>query len=148
MAGYGGRRDIFYDPSNPSFNTTNCWDYAADFRILDYVFLFPGAGMNQSTTRPEQPYWRTNALGSMDQPASATEIILDIVVRDTGTLSYSRISVGGLPKDILQRTSHLEGQQPGGGNELFIDGHVEWRPFRIMLQKPQKYFGDNPMFIF
>ena len=77
-------------------------------------------------------------------------MVVDVIVRDTGTGSYSRISVGGLPPTIIQRTSHLNGALPAGGNELFEDGHAEWRKFSIMYNNghPEKYFGNNPVFIF
>jgi len=75
---------------------------------------------------------------------------VDVVVRDTGTGSYSRISVGGLPGSVVQRTSHLNGNVPAGSNELFEDAHVEWRSFSTMYNtgNPQKYFGNDPVFIF
>jgi prepilin-type N-terminal cleavage/methylation domain-containing protein len=149
MVANGSIQNIFYCPSYPGFNVTNTWDYAPDFRILGYVYLLPGAGMNAGG-RPEAPYWKTNTTGMPGVPASDCEIIVDVVVRDSVTGSYSRISVGGLPANIIQRTSHLEGGQPAGSNELFEDGHAEWRPFRVMYNNgmPQKYFGNNPVFIF
>jgi prepilin-type processing-associated H-X9-DG protein len=32
----------------------------------------------------------------------------------------------------LDRTSHLEGIMPAGGNVNMLDGHVEWRAFNLM----------------
>ena len=77
-------------------------------------------------------------------------VVVDVVVRDSTTGSFSKISVGGLPANIIQRTTHLEGSQPAGSNELMLDGHVEWRSFRLMYNggNPQNYFGNNPVFIF
>jgi prepilin-type N-terminal cleavage/methylation domain-containing protein/prepilin-type processing-associated H-X9-DG protein len=150
MLAYGGKRDIFYDPSNPNFNVTNTWDYSPTFRILDYIFLFPGAAMNMDTLDPETPYWRTNALGSSYQPPPATELILDVIVRDDNTKSYSKLSVGGLPANVVQRTSHLQGSIPAGGNILYIDGHVQWRTW-LMMQNDnpiKKFGGPNPLFYF
>ena len=145
----GGSQNIFYCPSYSAFNVTNTWNFAPDFRILGYVYLLPGAGMNAGG-RPEAPYWKTNSLGTPGVPPSDAEIIVDVVIRDTVTGSYSKISVGGLPSSIVQRTSHLESSQPAGGNELFVDGHTAWRPFRVMYNNgnPQKFFGNNPVFIF
>jgi prepilin-type N-terminal cleavage/methylation domain-containing protein len=150
MIASGSTQNIFYCPSNPNFNCTNTWDFSPVFRILGYVYLIPGAGMNIITPKPEAPFWKTNVVGTPELPPSSAEIVVDVVVRDTLTGSFSKISVGGLPPGIVQRTSHLEGPQPAGGNELFSDGHVEWRPFRIMFNNgnPQKYFGQNPVFVF
>jgi prepilin-type N-terminal cleavage/methylation domain-containing protein len=149
MISYGASQNIFYCPSNPNFNTTNTWNYNPLFRILGYVYLIPGAGMNAGG-RPEEPYWKTNALGSPNQPPSSAEIVVDVIVRDTGTGSYSKISVGGLPPSIIQRTSHLEGSLPAGGNELFEDTHVQWRPWSTMWNNgnPQNWFGSDPVFVF
>jgi prepilin-type N-terminal cleavage/methylation domain-containing protein len=145
----GGTRDIFYCPSDAAFNVTNTWDFSPVFRILGYVYLFPGAGMNAGG-KPESPFWKTNSVGTPAHPPADSEVVVDVIVRDTGTGSYSRISVGGLPPTIIQRTSHLNGALPAGGNELFEDGHAEWRKFSIMYNNghPEKYFGNNPVFIF
>ena len=145
----GGSQNIFYCPSNPDFNSSNTWYFNLNFRILGYVYLLPGAGMN-SGGKSEAPFWETNSLGSPVQPPSTSSLVVDVVVRDSGTGSYSKISVGGLPPSIVQRTSHLDGALPAGSNELFEDTHVEWRKFSIMYNngRPQNYFGNDPVFIF
>jgi prepilin-type N-terminal cleavage/methylation domain-containing protein/prepilin-type processing-associated H-X9-DG protein len=145
----GGSQNIFYCPSYSEFNVSNTWNYSSVFRILGYVYLLPGAGMNAGG-KAEAPYWKTNALGTTLNPPSRSEVVVDVVVRDSTTGSYSRISVGGLPANIIQRTSHLEGSQPAGSNILFGDAHVEWRSFKTMYNNgnPQNYFGNNPVFIF
>jgi prepilin-type N-terminal cleavage/methylation domain-containing protein len=146
----GASHDIFYCPSNPSFNVTNTWNFNPTFRILDYVYLIPGAGMNAGG-KTEAPYWKYTTLGTPGNPPAMSEVVVDVIVRDTVTGSFSKISVGGLPPNIVQRTSHLDpNQQPAGSNELFGDSHVEWRTFRIMYNNgnPQKFFGNNPVFIF
>lgn len=33
------------------------------------------------------------------------------------------------------RTSHLEGARPHGGNIVFLDGHTEWRRFPRMVAR-------------
>ncbi|HXT10827.1 MAG TPA: prepilin-type N-terminal cleavage/methylation domain-containing protein [Candidatus Angelobacter sp.] len=146
MIANGGTRDIFYCPSYAAFNCSNTWNFSPVFRILGYVYMLPGAGMNAGG-RTEQPYWKTNALGTALQPPSSAEVVVDVVIRQN-TGSYSDITVGGLT--ILQRTSHLARGTPTGGNELYEDTHVEWRPFREMYNNgnPQNYFGNNPVFIF
>jgi prepilin-type N-terminal cleavage/methylation domain-containing protein len=150
MISYGASQNIFYCPSNPSFNVTNTWNFSPVFRILGYVYLIPGAGMNAGGSRPEAPYWHTNILGTPIQPPSTAAVTVDVVVRDTGTGSYSKISVGGLPPSVVQRTSHLQGSLPAGGTELFEDAHVEWRPWRVMWNNanPQNWFGNDPVFVF
>jgi prepilin-type N-terminal cleavage/methylation domain-containing protein len=149
MIANGGTQNIFYSPGNPSFNCTNTWDWNPNFRILDYVYLMPGAGMNAGG-KTEATYWKTNALGTASSPPASSEVVVDVVVRDTVTGSYSKISVGGLPSSIVQRTTFMNGTLPAGSNELFEDAHVEWRSFSTMYNNgnPQKYFGNDPVFIF
>jgi prepilin-type N-terminal cleavage/methylation domain-containing protein/prepilin-type processing-associated H-X9-DG protein len=153
MIANGCTRNVFYDPSYPQFNCSNTWYYSSTFRILDYVYLIPGAGMNAGG-QPEQPYWKTNSILIPGQPnPAAAEIVVDVVIRDTKTGSFDNISVGGLSTltpPILQRTSHLQGGVPAGGNILFADGHVEWRLWSQMYIKgiPQHWFGDDPDFYF
>jgi prepilin-type N-terminal cleavage/methylation domain-containing protein/prepilin-type processing-associated H-X9-DG protein len=161
----GGSRNIFYCPSNPDWNCDDTWNFGiagsgndgnGGFRITGYIYLLPGAGMNITTSLPESPYWKTNAIGRPGQlsPADA-EVVVDVIVQDQTTFSWSAVtSVGGLPKSIVQRTSHLNGATPSGANILFVDGHAEWRQFNTMWHKKgpntvaNNTFGDNPKFIF
>ncbi|HTY85889.1 MAG TPA: prepilin-type N-terminal cleavage/methylation domain-containing protein [Candidatus Acidoferrum sp.] len=163
----GGSRDLFYCPSNPDFNSDYAWNFGVysylgtpgyatgtpngGFRITGYVYLLPGAGMNAGGT-PEAPYWKTNTVGMPGQlsPADA-EMVVDVIVQDPTTHSWAGVTtVGGLPKDVTQRTSHLNGAEPAGANILFIDGHAEWRQYRNMWYKKgfgityYRYFGGPP----
>jgi prepilin-type N-terminal cleavage/methylation domain-containing protein len=149
MIDNGATRDIFYCPAYAAFNVTNTWNFSQVFNICGYVYMLPGAGMNAGG-RAESPYWKTNALGTPLKPPSTAEIVVDVIVRDTGTGSFTKISVGGLPASIVQRTSHLEGSLPAGGNELMLDAHVEWRSWRVMWNNgnPQNWFGNDPVFVF
>ena len=157
MIADGASQDIFYCPSNPDFNCDATWNFGANagiansYRVLGYVYLAPGAGMNAGG-KPEEPYWKTNTIGIPGQlsPADA-ELVVDDVIQDTVTKSYSAItSLGPLTIQVGSRTSHLSGGGPAGGNDLFEDGHAEWRHFSVMYNNghPTKYFGSNPLFIF
>ncbi|HEU5396723.1 MAG TPA: prepilin-type N-terminal cleavage/methylation domain-containing protein [Verrucomicrobiae bacterium] len=161
----GGSRDIFYCPSNPDFNCDATWNFGVagtgndgngGFRITGYVWLLPGAGMNAGGT-PESPYWKTNTLAIPGRPMPVdAELVVDVIVQDPTTYSYAKLSVGGLPTTVIQRTSHLNGSQPAGANELFVDGHAEWRSYVRMVHKvgaatvAYHYFGGSgyPYFIF
>ena len=156
MIAYGCTRDIFYCPSDSVFNTGYTWYYnlsnSVPFHILGYVYLLPGAGQNAGG-KSEAPYWKTNSVSIPGSSPANAEVVVDEVLRDSATGSYSKMSVGNptfLSLGIIQRTSHLQGSQPAGANDLFADGHVEWRQFRVMYNNgvPQKFFGSNPVFIF
>jgi len=167
----GASRDIFYCPSNPDFNNDNVWNFGVfaylglpnyavstpdgGFRITGYVYLLPGAGTNAAGT-PEGPYWKFTTVGVPGQvtPADA-EVVVDVVAKDPVSHAWAPINVGGLPPD-MQRTSHMNGGEPAGGNDLFEDGHADWRPFRLMWYKKgftidyYRYFGGGtvPSFVF
>jgi prepilin-type N-terminal cleavage/methylation domain-containing protein len=160
MAQDGCTRNVFYCPSYAGFNcdrTWNFWSYPGNgpFRILGYAYLIPGAGQAASANgKSEVPYWKTNNIAIPGQiiPASQ-EVVIDEVVRDQITHSFTQLSIGefaGLNPPIIQRTSHLDGTLAAGGNILFEDGHAAWRSWFAMWNNgnPQQYFGQNPIFIF
>ena len=61
--------------------------------------------------------------------SSETEIFAEVIGSATDTKDFS-ILPGGLPQNIYQGTSHLgRNKVPLGGNVLFLDGHIQWRPF-------------------
>ena len=164
MIADGCTRNVFYCPSYAQWNmdrTWNFWSYGnPPFRILGYVYLIPGAGQNMSMSqgsKSEVPYWKTNMINMPGRPAPADqEAVVDEIVRDTTTLSFTAISVGEfatLNPPILQRTSHLDGSLPAGGNILFGDGHAAWRSWYTMWANgnPTQYFGGPkpaPVFVF
>jgi prepilin-type N-terminal cleavage/methylation domain-containing protein len=159
----GATRKVFYDPGNPTFNRDNVWDYGvagapdatvqSQFRITGYVWLVPGAGANAggAGTISAQNFWKTNILGSPLQRPSVSEVCVDVVAADlTAPSPYAHFLKGGLPANVIQRTSHLDGRLPAGGNDLFLDGHVKWRDWSVMWnnKRPQKFFGTDPRFYF
>jgi prepilin-type N-terminal cleavage/methylation domain-containing protein len=163
MIADGCSRNIFYDPDYGAFNSDQTWNFFqygfGPFRILDYIYLLPGQGAGTAGAFPETPYWKTNCITIPGQQSPATaELVTDVVLYDPTHKSYSNVALGyfaGLPGNPTQRTSHLVGNNPGGGNELYEVGHVEWRPWRLMappkagLNFP-RFFGPSggPDFIF
>ncbi len=167
MQSYGScTRNVFYCPSNPGYNIDQTWNFAVPnqpgysgttggFRILDYIYLIPGAGANAGGVS-ESAYWKTNCLTKPGPTPSDAELVADIVLYDTGKENFDNISVGGLAglkPPIFQRTSHLYGKLPTGANILFEDGHVQWRQWRDIWPNypsghPLRYFGGDPTFMF
>jgi prepilin-type N-terminal cleavage/methylation domain-containing protein/prepilin-type processing-associated H-X9-DG protein len=138
----GAKRDVFYCPSNAQFNKDGVWDFdaAKTFRITGYLWFLKGI-------KPPLPQalWRESLLGNSTNKPVFTELILDEVLSYNGV--YTLIPIGGLPTSVaIQRTSHLDGKTPGGGNIEFLDGHVEWRTFKMMTNS----FGGGaqPLFQF
>jgi prepilin-type N-terminal cleavage/methylation domain-containing protein len=149
MVDNGASQNVFYCPANAAFNCTNTWDFGLaggnPFRITGYVWLIPGAGMNMAGV-PEAPFWKTNIVTvSGGQTLSSAELVVDDCLQEIANGSFNPIPIGGLPPSIVQRTSHLQGRVPAGGNILFEDSHVEWRPFKVMVPNSTttdgKHFG-------
>jgi prepilin-type N-terminal cleavage/methylation domain-containing protein len=141
----GAKRDVCYCASNKQFNHDATWYYngttagpwnpttQGPFRITGYVWLLKGI---KGGVPPN--LWRDSLAGDSTNRPSSTEFIFDEVVSYNG--NYALIPIGGLPSSVaVQRTSHLEGSRPAGGNIEFLDSHVEWRPFKRMTN----FFGGG-----
>ncbi len=69
--------------------------------------------------------------------AAQTEIAFDATISNSNnrnTASFGNV-VGGYTSP--HQSAHWYGGQPLGGNVLFLDGHVEWRPFKVMQPRCQ-----------
>ncbi len=128
----GVHRDLLYCPSNPGMNDDERWNFYAysptpsPIRVLGYVFLLNGCG------QVPEDLWRRNIFGDGSRRASETEYIIDAVGSQGGDYRH----VQGL---WLDRTSHLRGNTPQGGNIAFEDGHAGWRNFKEMKHR---IYGD------
>jgi prepilin-type N-terminal cleavage/methylation domain-containing protein len=173
MMANGVSQNVFYCPADSAFDCPQTWLFgttnasgatsANGFRITGYVWLLPGSGANMGAPAnvAETPYWKTNILvvpaigGIGGQNPSMAELVVDDVIQDVNNGSWAPIPLGGLPPSIVQRTSHLEGKLPAGGNILFEDTHVQWRRFNQMeptaTTTDGKHFGGTstvPAFLF
>jgi type II secretory pathway pseudopilin PulG len=122
----GARRRFLYCPSNPQMNDDRHWDFprfsGGQTRVLGYVFLFPGC-------RDVPPSLaRRNLSGDGTRPPEQVELTVDATVSQNWDYTH----IKGLSMD---RSSHLSGSKPAGGNILFEDGHAAWRPFANMQHK-------------
>ncbi|MHC5061583.1 MAG: prepilin-type N-terminal cleavage/methylation domain-containing protein [Planctomycetota bacterium] len=69
--------------------------------------------------------------------AASTELVVDATIsneknRDTG--NFAEVEAGGMwgMWEVFDRTNHLKKGRPTGGQVLYLDGHVAWRPFKEM----------------
>lgn len=119
----GATRKYLYCPSNPQMNDERHWNYSrysrGQLRVLGYVFLLPGC----KDVSPE--LWRRNLTGDGRRKPEELELAADVTVCQ----EWNYTKVKGIS---LDRTSHLRRGFPAGGNILFEDGHVAWRPFDQM----------------
>jgi prepilin-type N-terminal cleavage/methylation domain-containing protein/prepilin-type processing-associated H-X9-DG protein len=93
--------------------------------ITSYHWLFDRATNN---VNPLTPPKRLHQTFKAVDPAHA-EVAVDAVIGWKGRFIEIGPSARG---GNLTRTNHLRGDKPTGGNVLFLDGHVVWRPFDQM----------------
>jgi prepilin-type N-terminal cleavage/methylation domain-containing protein/prepilin-type processing-associated H-X9-DG protein len=93
--------------------------------ITGYHWLFARATNNPPPLDPPKQYHKT--LRPTD-PAHA-EVAADAVIAFKGR--FTGLHPEHYAKN-LSRTNHLRRDTPTGGNILFLDGHVIWRPFDQM----------------
>lgn len=128
----GNDRGIVYCPSGMANEGDILWDYPSYYRVTGYVLMVPGAARVNpiwlnARLEPEPYVYRGETI---EPTASQRELAADATL--SVGMNFSDIPGGGA---IVDRTNHLDQEQPAGGNVLFLDGHVEWRPFSEMRIK-------------
>lgn len=144
----GGERDMFYCPSDAGSGVER-WglaDYSTDqevtgYRAISYVILFEGSprvreAFTNSRIGEPDPFMIGRQVYHPTE--SQRELALDAVMSE-GDNFHSLVSTvthatDGTIDGWVDRTNHLNGNDPAGGNIVFMDGHVEWRPFHEMTQ--------------
>ena len=167
----GMNREMFYCPSNANHQRWNdlfwmynnkSWDgkkftNETGFVVSGYCYILETRGSSRQRitrypTDTEDKIWlKTNR----EKNPAVREVVIDSTmgVRATGK-KYGRNFVevpGGIyaQSQVYDRTSHLKGEvEPIGGNIGFLEGHVEWRPFKPEMASGVAVprFGDAPGF--
>lgn len=141
----GCSRDIFYDPGYPSWNCDDTWNFqsiylgqAINFRITGYFWILKGIPQLPTTV-----YTPAKLTGDGTHPPSSTPFAACVVISSPAKQQYANISAGtaAFAAKNPQSTSHLVKGKPPGSNQVFVDGHVEWIPYKSMTNS----FG-NPLF--
>ncbi|HCO95580.1 MAG TPA: hypothetical protein DIU00_16795 [Phycisphaerales bacterium] len=153
----GGDRRTFYCPADPTKKPEMAifWQYSQNpdigtdsdwvvepktgrgglYRVTSYFWMMDtiqGRSV-EPEGEPEKAWVKTL---TCKQPA-ATDLVTDATLStgpDEDTASFTEVP-GGLWSrwQIYDRTNHLAHGKPVGTNVLFVDGHLEWRPFRDMV---------------
>jgi len=116
--GYELPREIFYCPSNPSWNRDEFWDQAyVSARVIGYVII-GGNSLITNRSDPELDY-----PFSLSVESARTELVADLTARHQ--------------RDWAERSGHTDSGSgnPIGGNVFHVDGSVEWRPFSEMKER-------------
>jgi prepilin-type processing-associated H-X9-DG protein len=147
----GGHRKILYCPVYQEQDVDGLWNFRASppesFSVLGYFFLIqrpPGpapAGINAANLPPldntptkkanyqDKNVAKRNPVTGVAS-AAETELVTDGVISHDGG-QFNGIQ-GGYQYPHL--TSHMDRfNKPEGGNILYMDGHVDWRPKSDMV---------------
>ena len=105
-----------------------------EFRVTGYFWMMDtrsGRGYHPEG-KPEKD-WVTTL--NCKQPSS-TELVVDATLStgsDPETASFTEVRGGTYSRwQIFDRTNHIRHDRPEGGNILYVDGHLDWRPFTEM----------------
>ena len=132
----GANRDFLYCPSGDLTAANATWeDSGPESRLCatGYVWF-----MRRTRANPPPLELPKRYLTSMSKSgdAAALELAADIVSSFKGRFTSLDVNYAHAEKDRpnANQTSHLRsGDKPAGGNILFLDGHVSWRPFEEMV---------------
>jgi prepilin-type N-terminal cleavage/methylation domain-containing protein/prepilin-type processing-associated H-X9-DG protein len=151
----GAARGAWYCPDFPEQNADELWEYASShnttFCVMGYLLMttrIHANGQPYTGTVTTQEWNQLDLLGKRhfidsmhptipqslkDKGApsrpSEIEIASDAILRSTTTQMWAVAGGwgGGTQKHV---TSHIKGGLPTGANILFLDSHVDWRPFQ------------------
>jgi prepilin-type N-terminal cleavage/methylation domain-containing protein len=126
----GTVRNTFYDPSWPEKNRDDCWNYMG-YRSTGYAYTFPGvAGIDKE--------WQNESITLAPFGISPS----DRVLMACATLSHDGASRTDTPSGnfveftenvhLVERSAHLNGRIPAGGNTGMLDGSARWVNFEKM----------------
>lgn len=120
---HGVSRNSLYCPANPAMNDVSHWEFwrftHSRIRVISYGMLYNGRGQ----IPPD--FWRKDLSGAGSVPPSQTELGFDATVSMNDDFAH-------IVGTFTDRSNHMHGNQPKGGNILFEDMHVEWRDFAKM----------------
>jgi prepilin-type N-terminal cleavage/methylation domain-containing protein/prepilin-type processing-associated H-X9-DG protein len=145
---YGATRENYYCPSFPEQNLDAAWNFnpGGNYAVIGYYFLttrIDAAGKPVTSLpvlansfskrqyidslRPKLTTTTSAVPGYSFQPTKPAEIELltDSIIRQSAASNWG--ADGGLKGHV---TPHLDKGIPSGTNIFFLDGHVDWRPFK------------------
>jgi len=130
MVEYGAEKGVLYCTSYTDFNDNDrAWNYDNAFVVTGYVWYLKGA-----PGTPGIPQWYR--LTSLDIGSATAFRGPPRATSDSELMSDAVLSLNGQYEGITadnNRTAHMEkNRRPAGGNILFLDGHVAWRPYTKM----------------
>jgi len=130
----GAIRDSFYCPfTAEQQDVDGLWNYPG-YRVTGYMWILQRNNAALSTLPQQLPpggtkFAKKTTMDSNGNPEDA-ELVIDATVSQNGVFGSVK---GGyvLPHNM----GHLRDGLPLGGNVLYLDSHVDWRPYSDMYRR-------------
>jgi len=143
IVGAGGHRDVLYCPGFTASvkNLDMWWSFNSGYRVTSYAWMLKRTG---SPAPPDLQLYRDEEERGEERKLlekavhhrpSSTEVVSDVVISAKKNIGRGMTNFAQVPSGVVpyHRSSHMHrGTIPAGGNQLFLDWHVEWRPFHQM----------------
>ena len=134
LLNYGFERNILYCPSHPTFNTDDSWNWNSNYKVVGYAFATKDAPRVAETNTFERIQQKVviNSDGTSYSIGPSEGIITADATLSLGDNMTERWK-NNFSKDVGypgNRSPHLNGPLPAGGNALYMDAHVAWNQFQ------------------
>jgi type II secretory pathway pseudopilin PulG len=134
----GARRQILYCPGlTASVKDLDVWwwyntgNTSSVHRVTGYAWMIKRTDGNlESGLQPTGKEFHDKITGTN---VAAVELVFDATLSEGPDDFINVSSTSGII--LNHRSAHMEKSRPAGGNILFKDCHVAWRPFKQMLYR-------------
>ncbi len=134
MLKQGFARHMLYCPSFAKQDSDDLWAFTSTFRVLGYAFATMDSPRVVYTNLCEKltPKPIVTVTGTYLPIPTDRAYVADATLSEGDNMTdrtknnYTSVTGGWSQK---HSSAHLNGKIPAGGNELMLDGHVEWRAF-------------------
>jgi prepilin-type N-terminal cleavage/methylation domain-containing protein/prepilin-type processing-associated H-X9-DG protein len=162
-------QNVFFDPGFPEQAVTFNYGMGAGYHVTGYAYTFNGCDALGTLPASITAWYSTNinlkvtpqqikygpisfpAPISTERPMLACATISMVSAGDpmnlgaddpTKRFSYAwqGLQSGGYKPE---NSPHLQGGFPSGGNVVYLDGHVKWEKFEVMLPRSDPKGGKN-----
>lgn len=139
----GMQRHVLYCPSGAAqdddvlwINWVNTYNYY----VTGYGWLTRHGGVTDTLVDRRLQVKLGQVTGTNTMSIPDTEVVVDAVCSGGNPPNFAKV-MGGWVKP--HKTSHLDqGNQPAGGNILYLDGHVSWRKFKDMKMRDDTGYNN------
>ena len=137
MVAAGAKRQVFYCPAfHALYKVGNLatndlwWNYKTDGCVLGYYMLIERTGPDPLT--PPKTYVSKLTTTNAARVEMFADVVISVGTGPAANENFAQVtSTSGYVS--YHTTSHITSKRrPAGGDILYVDGHVAWRPFKEM----------------